>query len=127
MLDNKGLTKAEWNIMECLWAHSPKTSMELVGALQGEVGWTKSTTLTMLRRMAEKGLLSCIETERGKSYKPVVRREDAVERETEDFVSRVYQNSVSLMVSTITKKQELTKEEIAELYSILKQAEKTAK
>jgi len=35
-------------------------------------------------------------------------------RETEDFLNRVYKGSVSMMISTITKQQELTQEEIDE-------------
>jgi BlaI family penicillinase repressor len=43
--------------------------------------------------------------------------------ETEDFLNRVYKGSVSMMMSTITKQQEFTQEEIDELYEILRKAE----
>ena len=44
--------------MDCLWQHSPSTVMELVTALHEKVGWAKSTTITTLRRMEEKGLVN---------------------------------------------------------------------
>lgn len=40
------LTAAEWNIMELLWDSAPKTLMELVSALAGSTGWSKSTVAT---------------------------------------------------------------------------------
>lgn len=120
---NINLTNTEWNLMECLWEASPRTGREAIDYLQEHVGWTRSTTLTMLRRMTDKKLIRCEEKDGMKIYSPLVRREDAVIKETDDFLNRVYKGSVSLMMNAITKRQELTKKEIDELYSILREAE----
>jgi len=120
---NINLTNTEWNLMECLWETSPSTGREAVDYLREHMGWTRSTTLTMLRRMTEKGLIRCEDKDGMKVYSPLVKREDAVIKETDDFLNRVYKGSVSLMMSAITKKQELTKEEIEELFAILREAE----
>lgn len=40
--------------------------------------------------------------------------------ETRDFLGRVYNGSVSLMLSAMTKKQALSREEIDELYELLR-------
>lgn len=119
---NISLTNTEWNLMECLWEVSPRTGREAVDYLEKHVGWTRSTTLTMLRRMTEKGLIRCEDKDGMKVYFPLIKREDAVIKETDDFINRVYKGSVSLMMSSITKKQELTKEEIEALYAILREA-----
>lgn len=118
------LTGAEWNVMDCLWERSPQSSMELVDALGRRVGWSKSTTLTMLKRMAEKNLLSCDDSGKQRMYAPLVDRDAAVKKETESFLKRVYKGSVSLMVSAMTQKQELSEEEITELYEILEKCRK---
>ncbi|MGM9607817.1 MAG: BlaI/MecI/CopY family transcriptional regulator [Oscillospiraceae bacterium] len=120
---NHSLTPTEWNLMECLWEKSPRTGREATEYMEQSVGWSRSTTLTMLRRMTEKGIISCAEEDGVKVYAPCLRREDAVQQETENFLNRVYKGSVSMMMSAITQKQELTKEEIDELYAILRQAE----
>lgn len=124
---NISLTNTEWNLMECLWDASPRTGREATDYLQERVGWTRSTTLTMLRRMAEKGLIRCEDNDGMKVYSPLIKREDAVIKETNNFINRVYKGSVSLMMSAITKKQELTKEEIEALYAILREAEEGKK
>lgn len=120
---NINLTKAEWNLMECLWEASPRSGREATDYLREHVGWTRSTTLTMLRRMTEKGLIRCEQKDGMNAYSPLVRREDAAMKETDDFLNRVYKGSVSMMMSAITKKQNLTKEEIEALYAILREAE----
>ncbi len=120
---NIGLTGTEWNLMECLWDASARTGREATDYLRERVGWNRSTTLTMLRRMTEKGLVRCEEKGGMKVYSPLIKREDAAIKETDDFINRVYKGSVSMMMSAITKKQPLTKEEIDALYDILRKAE----
>mgnify|MGYP002069370174 FL=1 len=121
---NVSLTPAEWHLMECLWEQVPRTSREVVDYLKADMGWSKSTTLTMLRRMTEKGLIRCEEGGEVRLYSPLVAREDALLQETEDFLSRVYKGSVGMLMSTLTKRQNLSREEIRELYAILEEAEK---
>ncbi|MBD5528970.1 MAG: BlaI/MecI/CopY family transcriptional regulator [Lachnospiraceae bacterium] len=118
------LTPAEWHLMECLWEQAPRTGREVVDYLKADMGWSKSTTLTMLRRMTEKGLISCDVSGEVRCYRPLVKRQEALLRETEDFLSRVYKGSVGMLMSTLTKKQNLSKEEIRELYDILEEAER---
>lgn len=119
-----GLTPAEWHLMECLWEQAPRTGREVVDYLRETMGWSKSTTLTMLRRMTQKGLLRCDERGEVRCYYPLVVREDALLRETEDFLDRVYKGSVGMLMSTLTQKQNLSKDKIRELYRILEEAEK---
>lgn len=121
--EEKILTPTEWHLMECLWDQSPRTGREAVEYLRKSVGWSRSTTLTMLRRLTEKGLIDCHDENGMKVYSPLIRREDAAQRETDSFLSRVYQGSVSTMMSAITRKQKLSKSEIDELYAIIRQAE----
>ena len=121
------LAPAEWNIMECLWERAPQTGRELTERLEKSVGWSRSTTLTLLRRMVGKGVVTC-DTEGAKNtFSPAVRREDAAEQETETFLDRVYQGSLSLMVSAMTQKKSISKEEIDELYELLRQMEEGRK
>lgn len=117
------LTPAEWQLMEYLWAGTPRTGRACVDHFKDSVGWSRSTTLTMLRRMTEKGLLDCREEHGVLVYSPLLQRQDAVSRETDSFLSRVYRGSVSLMVSALTQKQALTQDEIDELYAILQEAQ----
>ncbi len=120
---DKHLTPTEWHLMECLWAHSPRTGREAVAYMAQSVGWSRSTTLTMLRRMSEKGLIQCQDCDGIKTYTSRIPREEAVRRETDSFLSRVYRGSVSTLVNALTQKQRLSQEEIDALYAIIRSAE----
>ena len=124
---NISLTPTEWNMMECLWEHSPRTGREAVDYMKENMGWSRSTTLTMLRRMSEKGYILCDGQGDVMTYSAGILREEALMQETHSFIDRVYKGSVSMMLSALTKKQELSKEEIDELYEILRKAEEGRK
>ena len=96
------LAPAEWNIMECLWERAPQTGRELTEQLEASMGWSRSTTLTLLRRMVGKGVVTCDTEGTKNTFSPAVRREDAALAETETFLDRVYQGSLSMMVSAMT-------------------------
>ena len=115
------LNASEWNVLNCLWEDHPRTVMQLVADLEAAVGWAKSTTITTLRRMEEKGLVQVEQAGRGKAYTPAVEREQAVSAETHSFLDRVYQGSVGLMMSAMARRQELSADEVAELRAILDQ------
>ena len=117
------LTNSEWYVLDCLLERAPQTITQLVPILKERVGWAKSTTVTTLRRMEEKGLLRVEVQGRAKHYYPAVERAKAVRQETRSFLDRVYQGSVGLMVSSMAREKSLTQEEIEELYAILKEAE----
>ena len=114
------LTDMEWNVMELLWEKGQVTGRQATEYMEEKLGWSRSTTLTHLRRMEAKGAVGS--TEDGlKTFFPLIQREDAVLHETESFLSRIHKGSLSLMVSSLTQKQALPQEEIDELYAILGQ------
>ena len=117
------LTGGEWSVLACLWEESPQTVMQLVAKLKERVGWAKSTTITTLRRMEAKGLVLCQTLGRTKRYSPSVRKDQAVRGETRSFLDKVYQGSVGLMVSAMAQDKSLSREEINQLYEILRKAE----
>ena len=116
------LSAAEWQIMECLWEHSPRTLMEIVRALAPATGWSKSTIVTMVTRLEAKGALSHTEGARARLYSPTVLREQAALQETESLLRRVYRGSVGLLVNTMADGRGLTEEDLQALSAILERA-----
>ena len=117
------LTEAEWKVMEEIWDSGAATGRELTERMEKKMGWNRSTTLTLLRRMEGKKALEVRQDGTVRVFSPLLRREDAAMQETESFLSRVYHGSLSLMVSTLSRRQALSQKEINELYALLKEAE----
>ncbi|MEZ3464249.1 MAG: BlaI/MecI/CopY family transcriptional regulator [Lachnospiraceae bacterium] len=118
-MGNVILGQSEWIIMEKLWEQQPRTIMQLFHSLEVDPGWSKSTVNTLLGRMVDKGIIDYEDGGKARQYYPKIRREEAALAETEHLLSRVYKGSVGMMMSTLVRKRDLTKEEIQELYDIL--------
>ena len=121
--NEKNLTPTEWHLMECLWEHAPRTGREAAEYMAVSQSWSRSTTLTLLRRMTAKGFIACFEENGVNVYSPLIARSEAAVRETDSFLSRVYRGSVSTLLSAVTQRQSLTTSEIDELYDIIRRAE----
>ncbi|MBR4657012.1 MAG: BlaI/MecI/CopY family transcriptional regulator [Oscillospiraceae bacterium] len=122
-MDQIRLTDAEWQVMEALWELSPQTGRELTERLEASVGWNRSTTLTLLRRLEAKGAVETGYSEGKKIFQPLLRREDAAMKEAEGFLSRVYRGSLSLMVSSFAQRKLLSEADRKELSTLLRELE----
>lgn len=121
------LSEAEWKVMNLLWEEAPQTMMQLTNHLKETTGWTKHTVMTFLKRMEEKGAVRYEEGGRAKLYYPKVDRTEAVLQETEEFLEKVFDGRMGLMLNTMVEQQALSREEIRELYEILRQAEEQSR
>lgn len=117
------LQPSERILIEELWKNNPQTITQLFHTLNVQNGWTKSTVNTMLKRMSEKGIIRYEQGKKAKQYYPAVERDFVNSIETENFLSRVYKGSVSLMMNTLLKENKLKESEIQELYDMLKEIE----
>jgi len=117
------IPNSEWMIMELLWDEAPLTVTQIARAMEEKTGWTKSTTKTLINRMAAKGLLRLQEGEKAREYYPAIPRSEAVLAETESLLARLYNGSLGLMVNTLVEKKSLSRREIEELRAILDKME----
>ena len=124
---NISLSDGEWKIMKLLWSESPRTIGQIVERLDRETGWSKTTVFVMLKRLIAKGAVRMDDSERLQHYYPVIDRTDVAPEETDSFLTRVYDGSIGLMVSSLAGRRALSDEDIAELRRILDEAEKHTK
>ena len=118
------LSDGEWKIMKVLWEGKVTDLIGITNALKEETAWSKSTVFVMLRRIIAKGAASLDQTVKPQKYSAVVSEEDCAIWETESFLSRVYNGSLGLMVSSLAGQKALSKNEVDELRKILDDAEK---
>lgn len=117
------LSEAEWKVMNFLWEEAPRTIMQITNHFKETTGWTKHTVMTFLRRMEEKGAVHYEEGERAKLFYPDIEKTEAAFQETEEFLDKVFNGRLGLMLNTMVERKSLSGEEITELYEILKKAE----
>lgn len=118
------ITNKEWYVMKALWEKEPQSLMDLVSELKVTVGWSKSTCATMVRRMTEKELISYELQGKTKLFYTLIKKEEVIVSETNNFLKRIFDGSVGMMMSTLMEQGGLSDDDIEELEIILHQAKK---
>lgn len=121
------LSDGEWKIMKVLWSESPRTIGQIVDLLDKETGWSRTTVFVMLKRLIAKGAVRMDDSARLQQYYPLVKRRDIAPEETDSFLSRVYDGSIGMLVSSLAGRKALSSEDISELRRILDEAEQSKK
>lgn len=106
---------AEYRFMNIIWDHAPITSTNLVKLAYEELGWKKSTTYTVIRRLCER---RAIKNENA-TVSVLVNREQVMRSETEEHIGKVYDGSLKLFFTTFLQKEKLSQDEINELRKIV--------
>lgn len=79
--------------------------------------------MTFLRRMEDKKAIHYEEGGKARLYYPDIGRDKAILQETEEFLEKVFEGRMGLMLNTMVEKKALSGEEISEMYEILRKAE----
>ncbi len=118
------ISESEWQVMKIVWNNSPQTLPEILDRLKG-TDWSKTTIQTYLARLVKKGALSTKRQGKGYLYYPAVSESDCQLAESRNFLSRVYDCSLSKMVMGFVKNGNISNKELEELRSLITQQEKT--
>lgn len=84
----QGIYESELPVLELLWQHGGMTAKDLVTALHQSIGWSKSTTYTMLKKLVDKGLIQ--RTDPGFLCHALVSREEVQHAEIDILVNKVF-------------------------------------
>ena len=85
------LFDSERKVMEVLWDHGDLSAKELADRLKELVGWSKTTTYTVIKKCIDKKAVS--RSEPGFVCHPLVSREEVREQETDALIDRMYGGS----------------------------------
>lgn len=116
------ITNSELEVMKLLWnKEGPVTSAFIVSTLELKQNWNKSTVLTLITRLVEKGAIR-IEGKQSRSfcYVPVVSEKEYTKDETRHFIQRLYGGRVRKLFAALCEDEELDEEEVEKLRQILR-------
>ena len=114
------ISSSEWEVMDTLWAQSPRTAAEVFAALPAGHDWHQKTVNTFLARLTAKGAVRVTKDGNVNVYAAHLRREDCVAREGRGFLERVFRGATGPMLLHFCEQADLSAEEITELEKLLK-------
>lgn len=118
-MNKYNISEAEWKVMECLWDEQNLTLKQIANRLK-DTKWSYTTIRTMVTRLMEKGVVDADKSSTSNfKYFAVAPEKECKVEETKSFLTRVFDGSISMMVSTLVKQEGLSKKEVSELKKII--------
>ena len=117
-MENHKLYDAEYKFASLVWDNEPINSTELVRLSAEHLGWKKSTTYTVLKKLCERGILrndNAVVT-------ALIKREDAERFESTAVVEKTFGGSLPRFLAAFLGDRKLTEQEAEELKKIIEEA-----
>lgn len=110
---------SELKILELLWTDGELTAKDIAAKAAEQVGWSKTTTYTVLKKCVEKGLVE--RTEPGFRCRALMTRQEAQQRETQGLIDRMYGGAADQLVASLLEGRALSAKEIARLRKLVEE------
>lgn len=109
--------ESEYRFCSILWDHEPINSTQLVAICREQLGWSKATTYTVIRRLAERGIVK----NENATVTALVSREQAQIAQIDELLQSRFDGSLPAFVAAFSKRQQLSDEKIAEILRIIEE------
>ena len=112
------LHDGEYKFVNVIWELEPIRSPELVKACEKRLGWNKSTTYTVLRKLAKRGVLRNDNT----IVTTIVKREQIQKYEADALLGKVFDGSIPTFIAAFLQGKALSEQDIQAIEKMIKDA-----
>ena len=107
--------ESEYRFCLILWETEPVGSTQLVRLCKERLGWSKATTYTVIRRLAERGVVKS----ENAVVTSLVSKDEVQAAEIDELVDKTFGGSLPAFVAAFTKSRKLTPAEAAALQKLI--------
>ena len=109
------MTQAENELAQIIWEAEPVQSGQLVKLAAERIGWKKSTTYTVLRKICENGIFQNNDT----VVSSLMSREEYARRKGENYLEENYGGSLPKFVAAFLQHRKLSRKDLEELEKLI--------
>ena len=99
-METPKIFESEYRFCLLLWEHEPVNSTRLVAICKEELGWSKATTYTVIRRLAERGVLKNEDT----IVTSLVSKEEAQQSRLTEMMEETFEGSVPAFIAAFSRR-----------------------
>ena len=114
-MEDMKLGAVESRFADLIWDNEPLSSRELVKKSEIELGWKKSTTYTVLKKLCDRGIF---QNEKG-TVTSLVSKQEFASRQSEKFVDDTFDGSLPAFIAAFTKRKKLSQKDVDEIRKMI--------
>ena len=107
--------ESEYRFCLILWENEPVGSTELVKLCKDQLGWSKATTYTVIRRLAERGIVK----NENAVVTALISKEEAQASRLNEMVEETFEGSMPAFIAAFSKSKKLTRQEVDQLKALI--------
>ena len=107
--------ESEYRFCLILWDHEPVKSSELVKLCQEKLGWKPTTTYTVIKRLAQRGVVKNEHT----VVTALVSKDQVQGAEIDALVEEKFEGSLPAFLAAFTRGRDLSEETLDELQAMI--------
>ena len=119
-METPKIFESEYRFCLVLWENEPTTPSELAKLCLARLGWKRTTTYTVIKRLCERGVLR---NENG-VVTSIISKEEAQALEIQDLVEKKFEGSLPAFIAAFAKHQRISEEELDEVQRMIDQIRK---
>ena len=105
----------ESKFADIIWSNEPLRPKELEVLAEAELGWKRTTTLTILKRLCERGIFQNKE----RIITSLISKEEFYALQSEKFVNDTFEGSLPAFLAAFGSRKKLSLEEVEELKKVI--------
>ena len=114
-MERPKIFESEYRFCLILWDNEPVNSTRLVELCKESLGWSKATTYTVIRRLAERGVVKNENT----IVTTLISKEEAQKSRLEEMMEETFEGSMPAFIAAFSKTKKLTRQEVDQLKAVI--------
>ncbi len=114
-METPKIFESEYRFCLIMWEHEPVSASTLVKLCQEQLGWKRTTTYTVIKRLGERGVLK---NEEG-IVTSMVSKAQAQASEIDELVEKKFEGSVPTFIAAFARRQDLTEADLDEMQRMI--------
>lgn len=112
--------ESEYRFCLILWEHEPVSSRELSELCKEKLGWSKTTTYTVIKRLSDRGVLKNENT----VVTSLVSKDEAQVSEIDELMEKKFEGSIPAFIAAFARSRKLSEKDVEEIRQIIEQGGK---
>ena len=114
-MDAPKIFESEYRFCLILWDNEPVSSGKLVELCKEQLGWSKATTYTVIRRLSERGVVKNENT----VVTALISKEEAQASRLDEMVEETFEGSMPAFIAAFSKSKKLSRREVDQLQALI--------
>lgn len=117
-METPKIFESEYQLCKILWTHEPIKSRDLAALCEEKLGWKKSTTYTVIKRLSDRGVLKNENT----VVSSLVSKDQVRSADIDEMIEKRFDGSVPIFLAAFADGRKLSESDLEELQKLIDRA-----